>query len=323
VVLSGIALAGSAFALTEPGRTRVEAAPITALSVTKHSVVYAVADNAAKTDCAHVFLWHTAGGAIGKWRFGKPTNEPCREGPSTGSGVLAVAMSAGRALWVQYAGGNLRDYQLFTATRTKTKPRQLAFAERDVDAPAAIVVGQGTDQAVPYAVDTRVTLLGDNGAALFKWTAPSPVRLIASGAGPAGASVAVVLASGAIDLLSTSGTLIRSYADQPGSVTAIGLAPAGLVVQVGGSVEIRKGARKTTVALPDGARMFDYGQGRIYYTLAGAVHALKVAGSVDSLLVAGAAGKSTLASFGTAGGFAWAVGNTINWACAGCVDYGP
>jgi hypothetical protein len=323
VLVLGAMGAGAASGVTQPGRTRVEAGPITVLSVTSFSVVYAVADNAAKTDCAHVYLWHTAGGSIGKWRFGKPTNEPCSEGPSTGSGVAAVAMSAGRALWIQYAGGNLRDYQLFTATRTKTSPKQLAFAERGVDAPAPIVVGKGTRQSVPYAIDTRVTLLGDNGAAVFKWTAPSAVRRIASGAGPGGASVAVFLASGEVDLLSSSGMVVGTYSYQPDAVTAMSLAPAGLVVQVAGSVEIRKGAQTTTVALPAGAQMFDYGQGRIYYTLAGAVHALKVVGSVDSLLVASTPGKTTLASYATAGGFAWAVGNKINWDCAGCVVYSP
>ena len=322
-MFSAMAVAGGASGVTQPGRTRVEASPVTALSVTSSSVVYAVADNAAKTDCAHVYLWHTAGGSIGKWRFGKPTNEPCREGLSTGSGVAAVAMSAGRALWVQYAGGNLRDYQLFTATKTKTSPKQLAFAERDVDAPAAIVVGKGTPQSVPYAVDTKVTLLGDNGAAVFKWTAPSAVRRIAAGTGPGGASVAVFLATGEVDLLSSSGTVVRTYSYQPDALTAMSLAPAGLVVQVAGSVEIRKGTQTTTVALPAGAQMFDYGQGRIYYALVGAVHALKVAGSVDSVLVASTPGKTTLASYGTAGGFAWAVGNKINWDCAGCVNYGP
>ena len=39
------ALAGAAQGVTKPGRTRVEHAPIVALSVTGHSVTYAVGDN--------------------------------------------------------------------------------------------------------------------------------------------------------------------------------------------------------------------------------------------------------------------------------------
>ena len=117
-LLAAAAVAG-AHGVTKPGRARTEGAQIVALFVTGRSVTYAVADNASKSDCAHAYVWHTAGGATGKWRFGKPTNEPCVEGPSTGDGISAVAMSAERSLWIQYAGGNLRDSQLFTATRTK------------------------------------------------------------------------------------------------------------------------------------------------------------------------------------------------------------
>jgi hypothetical protein len=315
------ALAGAAQGVAKPGRTRVEHAPIVALSVTGRSVTYAVDDNASKTDCAHVYLWRTAGGPTGKWRYGKPTAEPCIEGPSTGSGISAVAMSAQRSLWIQYAGGNLRDWQLYTATRTKTKPRQLAFVEQDVELPSPIVVGQGTLAAVPYAVKQTVTYLGDDGAAVFKWLAPAPVRLLAAGHGPGGAQVAAVLDSGVVDLLSNSGKVVRSYSYAPGAVTAVSLAPAGLVVQTGTTVEVRNGARMTTLALPKGAKMFDYGEGRVYYSLNGKLRARKVSSGADSLLVAPRRERSAIGSFATAGGFAWAIGNELSWACAGCVNY--
>ena len=315
------ALAGAAQGVTKPGRTRIEHAPIVALSVTGRSVTYAVGDNASKTDCAHVYLWRTAGGPTGKWRYGKPTEEPCIEGLSTGSGISAVAMSAQRSLWIQYAGGNLRDWQLYTATRTKTKPRQLAFVEQDVELPSPIVVGQGTQAAVPYAVRRTVTYLGDNGAAVFRWTAPAPVRLLAAGYGPGGAQVAAVLDSGVVDLLSGTGKVVRSYTYAPGAVTAVSLAPAGLVVQNGTTVEIRKGSRLTSLALPKHAKMFGYGEGRVYYSLNGTLHARKVSSGADSLLVAPRLGRSAIGSFATAGGFAWAIGNQISWACAGCVSY--
>ena len=38
--------------------------------------------------------------------------------------------------------------------------------------PPAVVVGPGTEQAVPYAVGADVTWLGENGAPVFRWTAP-------------------------------------------------------------------------------------------------------------------------------------------------------
>ena len=95
----------------------------------------------------------------------------------------AVAMSANRSVWIQYAGGNDRDWQLFTATRTLTKPRQLAFVEQDVELPSPIVVGQGTLDAVPYAVKQTVTYLGDNGRA--RSSGRLRIRFACSPRGPA------------------------------------------------------------------------------------------------------------------------------------------
>ncbi len=321
-LLAVTAVAG-AEGVTKPGRSRAEGAPIVALSVTGRSVTYAVADNASKSDCAHAYFWHTSGGAIGKWRFGKPTNEPCVEGPSTGDGISAVAMSAERSLWIQYAGGNLRDYQLFTATRTKTKPKQLAFVEQDVDLPSPIVVGQGMPSGVPYAVNANLTFLGDNGAPIFKWTAPAAVKLLASGFGPNGSEVAAFLSNGTLDLLSHSGQVVQSYTYAPGEVKALYLGPAAVVVQDGSSVQIRKGGSTQTVSLPAKAQMIGYGQGEIFYSLGGAIHALKTSTSTDSLLVAATPGKNAIAAYATAGGFAWATGSTINWDCAACLSFGP
>lgn len=327
VLLVTCALAAGAGAVTTPGRARVEHSPIVAIAVTGPSVTYAVGDNTSKSDCAHVYFWHTAGGATGKWRFGKQTAEPCVENPSTGSGISAVAMSANRSLWIQYAGGNDRDWQLFTATRTKTKPRQLAFVEQDVELPSPIVVGQGTAAAVPYAVNdsgnNTVTYLGDNGAPIFRWTAPAEVRLLAAGSGPHGAQVAAFLDSGVLTLLSGAGSVVTTYTYSPAEVTAVALAPGGVVVQDGASVQIRNGSQVKTVPLPHGARMFGYGQGRVFYSRAGAIHALQVATNQDSLLVAARPGRSAVAAYATAGGFAWSAGNQINWDCAGCVNYGP
>jgi hypothetical protein len=318
-LLAATAVAG-AQGVTKPGQTRTEEAQIVALSVTGRSVTYAVADNASKSDCAHAYVWRTAGGATGKWRFGKATNEPCVEGLSTGDGISAVAMSAERSLWIQYAGGNLRDWQLFTATSTKTKPRQLAFVEQDVDLPSPIVVGQGMQAGVPYAVDAKLTFLGDNGAALFKWTAPATVKLLASGLGPKGSEVAAFLSNGELDLLSHSGQVVQSYTYSPDALTALYLAPAGVVVQDGSSVQIRKGAATQTVDLPAKAKMIGYGQGEIFYSLAGGIHALKSSNRTDSLLVPASPGKATIAAYATAGGFAWASGSTIDWDCAACVN---
>lgn len=314
--------AGAAQSITKPGRTRTEGAPIVAISVSGGSgITYAVADNAADTDCAHVSFMQT-GGRSQVWRYGRPTNEPCSEGTSTGDGIYGVTMSARRSLWVQYAGGNLRDWQLFTATPTKRTPRQLAFIEQDVDLPSPIVLGQGSGLTVPYAVRNKVTDLDDNGSAIFKWRAPSTVEALAAGNGPNGIRLAVLLDSGVLDLLSGSGNVLGSYMYAPGAATALFVSPAGAVIQNGSSVEIRKGSATRTFTLPAHAKMISYAEGRIYYSLAGAIHALGTTTVVDSLLVAATKSKSTVAYFGDGAGFAWAAGNTLNWDCGSCVNYG-
>ncbi|HEX4518057.1 MAG TPA: hypothetical protein VH063_00615 [Gaiellaceae bacterium] len=320
--LLAVTQAGAAQSITKPGRTRTEGAPIVAISVSgAPGITYAVADNHGNTDCAHVYFMQT-GGRSQVWRYGTPTNEPCSEGTSTGDGISGVTMSAHRSLWIQYAGGNLRDWQLFTATPTKRTPKQLAFVEQDVDLPSPIVLGQGSGYTVPYAVRNKVTDLDDNGSAAFKWTAPATVQALAAGQGPNGVAVAVLLDSGVLDLLSGAGKVIGSSTYAPAAVTALFVAPAGVVIQKGSTVEIRKGSATRTFALPSHAKMISYAEGRIYYSVANAIHALGTTSRVDSVLVAPTKGKTTVAYFGDGAGFAWAAGNTLNWDCGGCVNYG-
>jgi hypothetical protein len=78
-------------------------------------------------------------------------------------------------------------------------------------------------------------------------------------------------------------------------------------------VQIRKGAATRTVNLPARARMIGYGQGEIFYSLAGGIHALRTSNRTDSLLVPAIPGKAAIAAYATAGGFAWARGSTIDW----------
>ena len=57
-LLVALALAATAAAALTPGRSVVNAAPVTALSVTGRSVVYAVGQTSA--NCGSVRLWDTA-----------------------------------------------------------------------------------------------------------------------------------------------------------------------------------------------------------------------------------------------------------------------
>ena len=78
-------------------------------------------------------------------------------------------MSGNRALWIRYTGGNLRDWQLMTATTTRKTPKQLRFVEQDVDLPSPFAIGDSTaGLGIPYAAGKEVVLLGANGVAVFK-----------------------------------------------------------------------------------------------------------------------------------------------------------
>ena len=315
-VTAGAALAAPA--LQKPGRTLVRPARITQIGLTHATVVFSVAGT--KADCDHVEMWNTD--TKGTWRFGKASPIPCNEGASTGQGIWSVAATSRRALWLSYIGGNLRDWQLYTATPTKKTPRRLRFVERDVDAAPPIVIGPGSEAYVPYAVDAQVTLLRDNGSAAFTWTAPANVRALTTGAGPGGARVAALLETGEIVTLSDTGAVLATLPYAPGAVRAIALAPSGVLAQLQGAVEITKGPSKKTVTLPAGASLLDYAEGRILYRLGVGIHALRVSDAQDTLLLQGTKKTPVLAAYDTRG-LAWAAGTRVDWACAGCVVYGP
>ena len=95
---------------------------MTALSVTGHQVVYAVGRTEAS--CGSVALWNSATRV--RWIFGAGTIVGCEEGPSGGFGIPSVAVSGTRAFWVTGIGGNITDWQLWTATPTHPAARRLA-----------------------------------------------------------------------------------------------------------------------------------------------------------------------------------------------------
>jgi hypothetical protein len=307
-----LAAAAGAWALQSPGRTLTRTGPITSLALTHASVAYSV--GRAKTDCDHVELWNTD--SRGTWRFGR--KRPCGDLPLL-SGIGPIGVASNRVVWVSFAGGNLTDWQLWTATPTNKTPKRLAFVERDTMAAPAIVVGPGTQQAVPYAVGPDVTWLGENGAAVFKWTAPAEVRAITSGNGLLGWRVAALLATGDVTVLNGAGTVDATYSFAPGEAKWIGLAPTGLVVQLAGAkVEIRSGAPTRTIQLKPNAIVVDYAEGRILYRVGQTFWLRNVATGVDTLLLQGSRKHPIAAALDTHG-LAWVQGPTVSWACAVCV----
>jgi len=310
--------AGSAFALQKPGRTNVRNGQVRLVALNRASFAYMVART--KKDCDHIELWNTE--TKSTWRFGKPG--PCIDLGSTGTGISSVGVSGNRALWVRYTGGNTRDWQLMTATTTQKTPKQLRLVEQDLDLPTPFVIGDATGgQGIPYAAGGEVVLLGANGAAVFKHTEPARIIAITSGKGPTGAVVAALRETGQVVMLGADGSLVWTVGYQPGAVKAIALAPAGLIVQLAGEVQIRTPTGSSAVHLPSGAAMTDFSAGRILYALSNEVHAFKISNSKDTLLLKSNGGTPAIFATADTHGLGWAKGTSVNFACGGCVSYAP
>jgi hypothetical protein len=303
---AAVLLTGTAAALLTPGRSVVNAAPVSALSVTGRSVVYAVGRT--KADCGTVRLWDT--GSRGLWTFGSRTIVGCEEGFSGGFGIAQVATSGRRVLWVTNVGGNFTDYQLWTATPTRKTPLRLAFASSETGGPPAIVLGNGTSEGVPYAVGGTVTYVGENGARLFRSDLGSSVRLLTAGTGPGQSRVAAALADGRVVTLSRTGQVLATDQQKPATVAAIALGLPGPVVQVGRTVTV--GA--SSVTLPTGGLVLDYRQGTLVYRKGTQVRARVVSSGADSLLQVIAVKPWQTPAFSTDSlGSAWAKGATVSW----------
>ncbi len=303
-------LASSAAALLTPGRTLTAPAPVTALSVTNRVVVYAVGRT--RTSCGSVVLWDTP--RLGHWTFGSRTILGCEEGPSGGFGISSVAVTGDRAFWLTRIGGNITDWQLWSATPTRRVARRLAFASADTDGPPAIVLGQGTNDGVPYAVGQTVTFVSRTGSRLFRTAVDAPVRLITSAVGPGAARVVAALDDGRVVLLSGTGVALRTDDYGPAQVRAIALGLVGPLVQVGATLNIGPFAGGTKVTLPAGALMLDYRQGSIVYRKGTQVRVRRLATGKDTLLRVIPVKSWQVMPFSTdAGGSGWADGRRVSW----------
>jgi hypothetical protein len=217
----------------------------------------------------------------GVYPLGRHTDAVCNEHPSGGSGVTALAVAGNRALWLSYAGGNLRDWTLETATTTRPAERELEFEEVDPDAPPPIVVGVASELVMPYSVGSIVKVLAADGHQLYTWHAPGRVTNTTA----YDSEVAAFVAGGRCYVLSPSGAVLQTYTFAPGTVQQFALAGAGLVVQLpGGKVEIRNGSSVKTLTIPPAARMLDYAESILLYRLGDAIHARRVVGGKDVVL---------------------------------------
>jgi hypothetical protein len=304
------AVAGSATAVLTPGRQLATPAPVTALSVTGHAVAYAV--GATEANCGSVALWN--GATRARWTFGSRTILGCEEGPSGGFGIPSIAVTGARVFWLTRIGGNITDWQLWSATPTRPVARRLALASADTDGAPAIVLGPGIEQGVPYAVGQTVTFVSPAGARLFRTAVDAPVRLVTSGDGAGDARVLAALADGRVVLLSDTGVAMRTDDYGPGEVRAIALARVGPLVQVGSTVDLGRPEGGTKVTLPPGGLMLDYRQGSIVYRKGAQIRARRIATGDDTLIrVLPVKPWQTMPFATDTAGSAWAAGRTVSW----------
>jgi hypothetical protein len=305
-----LSLAGSADALLLPGRHVATPTPVTALSVTGHAVVYSVGRTSAS--CGSVALWNSATRA--RWTFGSRTILGCEDGPSGGFGIPGVAVTGARVFWLTAIGGNITDWQLWSATPSRPGARRLALASADTDGPPAIVLGPGIQEGVPYAVGQLVTFVSPAGARLFRTAVDAPVRLVTSGDGVGSARVLVALADGRVVLLSDAGVELRTDDYGSAEVRAIALARVGPLVQIGSTVNVGPFAGGTKVTLPPGALLLDYRQGSIVYRRGTQVRARQIATGDDTLLrVIPVKPWQTMPFATDTAGSAWSTGRTVSW----------
>lgn len=208
-------------------------APVLALETDGTRIAYATGRS--EHDCNRVYVWNLT--TRGVTKLGRRTH--C-ERTSTGNEVAAVSIAGTRVLWVHYAGGNIREWSLWTATTTRPAPVRLRLVSRDVDEPAPIVIGQGDSSKLgdllPYAVDRTVVALRAKGSRAFSWTAATRVV----GLSASGGELAVAAEGGVVTVLDGRGRVLRT--ERYGSeIDAVRLTGDALAVQRGRALELRGG----------------------------------------------------------------------------------
>jgi hypothetical protein len=225
----------------------------------------------ARSGCFEVRVWNTADRGVRRFA------SHCFESTSTGSAVAAVTASEGRALWLTYGGGNIREWSLWTKSRT-SRAKRIQFIPRDVDSPSPLVVGSAWEGSLPYALDRTIIVLKPDGGRRFTLTAPELVVALSAHS----RGYAAVLADGRVLTISAAGRIVRERAFEPGFVAAAVLAGPGLIVKTLNGLEIWHEESLRRIALPDGARFVGYSEGIVAYASGRGLRLLRLNGGVHT-----------------------------------------
>lgn len=232
-------------------RERPVGGPVSAVSIAGTEVGYAAAY---RRGCHEVRRWDVV------TRSDVRVASYCFVSTSTGSGVAAVVVVEGRALWLTYGGGNIREWSLWTRRGT-ARAKRIAFAAADVDGPAPIVLGRAWEGSLSYAVGRTIVVLSPDGSRRFSLVAPD--RVLALSAHSRG--YAAVLDNGSVLTVSLTGRFLGGRSFEPGFAKSAVLAAPGLVVETAAGLEIDRGSVVRRIPLPAGSRFLGLSEGIIAY----------------------------------------------------------
>ncbi|HYK07265.1 MAG TPA: hypothetical protein VEW11_05800 [Gaiellaceae bacterium] len=262
-----LALAPAAGAAT--AREQQVAGPISSVAAAGIDVAYA---DQYRRGCHEVRLWNVA------TRGDRRLASHCFVSTSTGSGVAGAIATQGRALWLTYTGGNIREWSLWTKG-SLTTARRIAFLAADVDGPPPVILGSVWESSLPYAIGRTIIVLAPNGSRRFSLTAADRVVYLSAHS----RGYAVVLANGRVLSISPAGKLIRERTFAPGAAQTALLAAPGLIVETPAGLQIHGAVSVRTVALPPGARLLGYSEGIAAYGIGRELRLRRLANGSDRL----------------------------------------
>lgn len=268
LVLLALALLPAA-ATAQSARERTVPGPLSTVTVAGTEVAYA---DEFRRGCHEVRLWDVA------TRADRRLATHCFVSTSTGSGVSGAIATGGRALWLTFTGGNIREWSLWTKGPGGLAKR-IGFFAADVDGPAPVVLGRVWEGSLPYSTGRTVIVLAPNGSRRFTLSAPD--RVVSLSAHSRG--YAAVLANGHVLSISLDGRVLRDRVFAPDFAQEAVLSVQGLVVKTTEGLEIWNGDSVRKVSLPRGSRFMGLSEGLVAYGIGRQLRLRRLSGNADSL----------------------------------------
>lgn len=266
-LLAFVALTAAAAAVADGATGRVYPRPgaVTAIGTSAYHIVYAMA---VRGGCNEVRVWSSRG-------TDRRIARHCFAATSTGSGISAVSYSEGRALYLTYTGGNIREWTLWTKG-SGSPARRLGFEAVDVDQAGPFVVAQSSEWALAYARGSQIIAFDWRGRRLFSYGAGARVTSLTTQQTGVGA----VLETGRAIGLSYDGELVQARDFPAGEPQVAELTAQGLLVKTRRGVEV--GVK--SYALPANARWHGFASGTFAYGVGNALYIGRISDGRQALV---------------------------------------